>query len=408
MRTAPVRDGRPLRIALLTYSTRPRGGVVHTLSLAEALARAGHEVTVWSLGRGGDGGFFRRVDPDVRLVTVPFPDVDGEDVGTRILRSIEVFGEAFDAAVRRVGGGPGGYDVVHAEDCISANAVRGACIRTVHHLDTFTTPELAACHERAIVEPFAHVCVSAAVAAELSRGWGIRARVIGNGVDAARFAAAAGPDGAGARAAWRSRLGSYVLAVGGIEPRKGTLDLVEAMAVVRTVLPGTALVVAGGETLFDYRDYRARVDRRAAELGVEPLVLGTVDHDALPALVAAADAFAFPSTREGFGLAAMEALAAGVPVVARDLPVLREVFGDSVRYAGDPAGLAAGLVDAVTSPAGPRRASGRALAGSCSWDVAAVAHVELYRDLVATRGAARRPPGRSSRVTGSTAPATIR
>lgn len=141
---------------------------------------------------------------------------------------------------------------------------------------------------------------------------------------------------------------------------------------------------------------------------MEPLVLGTVDHDALPALVAAADAFAFPSTREGFGLAAMEALAAGVPVVARDLPVLREVFGDSVRYAGDPAGLAAGLVDAVTSPAGPRRASGRALAGSCSWDVAAVAHVELYRDLVATRGAARRPPGRSSRVTGSTAPATIR
>ena len=44
----------PLRIALLTYSTRPRGGVVHTLALAEALAAAGQDVTVWTLGRGGD------------------------------------------------------------------------------------------------------------------------------------------------------------------------------------------------------------------------------------------------------------------------------------------------------------------------------------------------------------------
>ena len=51
--------------------------------------------------------------------------------------------------------------------------------------------------------------------------------------------------------------------------------------------------------------------------------------------MAAADVFAFPSTKEGFGLAAMEALAAGVPVVVRDLPVLREVFGDAVRYASD-------------------------------------------------------------------------
>jgi hypothetical protein len=60
---------------------------------------------------------------------------------------------------------------VHAQDCISANAV-DRCVRTVHHLDQFTTPELAACHERAIVRPYAHICVSAAVAAEVEAGWG--------------------------------------------------------------------------------------------------------------------------------------------------------------------------------------------------------------------------------------------
>ncbi len=72
-----------MNIALLTYSTKPRGGVVHTLSLAEALAAAGAPVTVWTLGRDGDDGFFRPVDPAVRQVIVPFPDADGEDVGGR-------------------------------------------------------------------------------------------------------------------------------------------------------------------------------------------------------------------------------------------------------------------------------------------------------------------------------------
>ncbi len=62
-----------MRIAQLTYSTKPRGGVVHTLALAEALAARGHEVEVWTLGRGDDTTFFRPVDPRVRVRVVPFP-----------------------------------------------------------------------------------------------------------------------------------------------------------------------------------------------------------------------------------------------------------------------------------------------------------------------------------------------
>lgn len=366
------------RVALLTYSTKARGGVVATLCLAEALARAGCQVDVWTLARGGDAGFFRPVDPAVTVRAVPFPDRPGETVGQRVLRSIEVLGAAFQAA------GPG-YDVVHAQDCISANAVPD-CVRTVHHLDQFTTPELVACHERALRRPYAHVCVSAAVAAELAAGWGIQAVVIPNGVEADRFAAAAGPGqaAAAARAAWRARIGGrYVLAVGGIEPRKGTLDLVEAMARLRAADGGPALVIGGGETLFDYRDYRARVLARAAELGVEPTLLGPVPHDELPALVAAADAFAFPSVREGFGLAAMEALAAGVPVVVRDLPVLREVFAGAVRFAAGPAELAAELAAALAAPDPARRAAGVALAARHGWDAAAAAHLRLYERLIA-------------------------
>lgn len=364
-----------MRVALLTYSTRPRGGVVHTLALAESLAELGAEVDVWTLGRGGDTAFFRPVAAGVGVRAVPFEARDGEPVGMRIVRSIAALAAEFRP--RR-----GDYDIIHAQDCISANAAM-PCVRTIHHLDHFTTPELAACHERAVVEPTHRICVSAAVADEVRRGWGFEPTVIPNGVDAARFAAGA-RDTAG-RARWRDKLGRYVLALGGIEPRKASIDLVEAFALLRAQpgldLARLRLVFGGGETLFDYRDYRAAFAARAAELGVAPEIVGVLAEEELPSLVAEASALAMVSTREGFGLAGMEALAAGVPVVARDLPVLREVYGDTVAFADDVPGIAAALASQLAMPRPP--APGRALAASYTWKRAAAAHLAVYRGLLA-------------------------
>ncbi len=384
-----------MRIALLTYSTKPRGGVVHTLALAEALARSGEHVDVWSLARNGDTGFFRPVDGAVGLRLVPLPTIEDETVGARVLRSVRVLGEAFAADAP-------GYDVVHAEDCISANAALAArddVIRTVHHIDSFTTTELVACHEKALREPVAHVCVSQAVAGELEAGWDRTPEVIVNGVDAARFAAAAGDDAeaVAARKHWNDRFGRYVLSVGGIEPRKGTLELIEAIGKLRTEGREVPLVIAGGETVFDYREYRSAVGRRAAELGVRPCVLGPVPHDDLPGLVAAASVFAFPSRQEGFGLAAMEALAAGVPLVARDLPVLREVLGPAARLASEPDGFARAIAGCLDADApGTMAETGRRLAGRHSWDAAAAAHLAFYARLV-DAGTLRRPAAASAR-----------
>lgn len=373
-----------MRVALLTYSTKPRGGVVHTLALAEALAGRGHEVEVWTLARGGDAGFFREVDPAVTVRAVPFPEVEGESVGERIDRSITVLGGAFDSAA----------EVVHAQDCISANAVgeRGwAHVRTIHHLDAFTTERLIRCHDRAIREPAARICVSAAVAAEVREQYGPAPTVIPNGVAAERFARAAGPEGAAARARWQGRLGRYVLALGGIEPRKGTIDLLEAYARVRDRYPDVELVLGGGETLFDYRPYRARFEERARELGVEPVLLGTLPDDEVPPLVAGAEVLGFVSTKEGFGLAALEALAAGVPVIARDIPVIREVFGDAVHRApGTVEGIASGL-DTMLAGARPDPRRGRALAASFTWGRAAELHERFYRHVLEHGGDAGAP-----------------
>jgi glycosyltransferase-like protein len=366
-----------MRIALLTYSTKPRGGVVHTLALAEALADRGHGVTIWTLGRGGDSVFFRPVHPSVSVRVVPFAAEPDETVGDRIMRSISTLRAAFSEK----------YDVVHAQDCISANAVPW-CIRTIHHLDHFTTPELADCHEKAIVKPVARICVSAAVAAEVQSGWGYTPAVIPNGVHAERYVEAAGPSSAAVagRKFWRDQLGRYVLAVGGIEPRKGSIDLLVAFARVRSAIPDVRLVFAGGETLFDYRGYREQFDRLALELDIPYTMVGVVADDQMPSLIAASSALAFVSLKEGFGLAAMEALAAGVPVIARDLPVLHEVLGGAALYADGPEAITGALVSALTGQA-PDPEAGVALARGYRWDAVAAQHENFYRQVLAGHAA---------------------
>ncbi len=352
---------------------------MHTLNLAEALADKGIDVSVHSLARSGDTSFFRSVSANVTVEVYPFADVAGESVGERILRSISTL-----AALVNVSSA----DVVHAQDCISANAV-AECVRTVHHIDNFKTPELVACHDQAIRRPFAHVCVSQSVADELSSSWGIDATVIPNGVAANRFREAAkdAGDAETKRAWWREQVGDrFILTVGGIEPRKGTIDLVEAMAIVQRAHPKIPLVIAGGETLFDYRDYREEFDHRCKTLGVQPIILGPVDDDLLPSLVAACDAFVFPSLKEGFGLAPMEALAAGRPLLCRSLPVLQEVFSGASRFAETIEDFAARLLEILDDPVdNAERLAGIKLASSHTWERAAADHITLYRRLLNDR-----------------------
>ena len=385
---APGRRSHDPRVALVSYSTKPRGGVVHTLSLAEAMTDLGMPVRVVSLG-DPDQGFHRPVRAPWALVPAPEPRATLEE---RVFASVD----ALEQGLRSIAGE---VDILHAQDCISARAaarVRDAgadvrVVRTVHHVDDFTTPALVECQRQAILEPDRLVVVSEDWRTRLQADYGRSAVVIHNGVDGSRFP----PVGSAAREALRQELGVadrfVFLAVGGIEPRKGSVHLLRALAVLASRLdPPPALVVVGGHSFQDYAAYREEalglLPGLGLELGRDVILSGTVSESALHLHYRSADALAFPSVKEGWGLAVLEAMIAELPVVTSDIPVLREYLTDRdtavLTRVGDPQSLAAGMQEVVSNPALRARLvqGGRSLARRFSWERAARAHRMLYLD----------------------------
>jgi glycosyltransferase-like protein len=374
------------RVALVTYSTKPRGGVVHTLALAEALTAARADVTVVALGDPGKG-FFRPVAAPFTIVPAPAATETLED---RVFQSVDALEAGLSALAGR-------FDVLHAQDCIAARAaarVRDAgagipVVRTVHHVDDFTTPALIDCQRQAILEPDIVLVVSQHWRTLLKDEYGVDAGVVYNGVDRLRF----GPIDAQRRAALRRQVGAedrfLFLAVGGIEPRKGSVHLIEALGRLKAELdPSPVLAVVGGHSFQDYREYReaalASMPALGLELGRDVVLLGTVADTELPAWYRAADALTFPSIKEGWGLAVLEAMAARLPVVATDIPVFREYLtaGEDALLVppADPPALAGAMRSLVEDePLRDRlRAAGARVASRFTWEAAASRHQALY------------------------------
>jgi len=391
-----------VRIALLTYSTRARGGVVHALELAEALAAEGEQVRLFALEKPGRVGFFRPTDVPVGLI--PVEERPGESVADRIARYIDAYVDYFERAVSG-----SDYDIFHAEDCISANALIRlrrdgrvpAVVRTVHHVDDFTTPALVTCQDDSILEPDVVLVVSEWWRARLASVYGVEATVVHNGVDVRRFVPPVSPE---AREEERGRSGLTgtvtVLAVGGVEPRKNSLVLLEAFTAVAPELAVATgrrprLLFVGGETLFDYREYRDAFERRLADLAAagrleagSVVITGPVEDRVLLSLYRGADLLAFPSVREGWGLTVLEAQACGTPVVASDIDVLREYLVDGrdalLVPPGDAGALGRAIVRATTDASliARLRAGGLETARRFGWDSSARRHLDVYRRLL--------------------------
>jgi glycosyltransferase involved in cell wall biosynthesis len=202
--------------------------------------------------------------------------------------------------------------------------------------------------DRRNVEAAAAVHVTAESEAAELRALGLKPRrikVIPNGIDTPGNTGLA----AGAPASASSQVGSapYVLFLGRISWKKGLDRLISAIAVVE----GVDLVIAG----YDENNYQASAERLAAQAGVRARVrfIGPVDGDAKWALIRAASCLVLPSYNENFGMAVIEGMAAGCPVVVTEEVGLADVVresGSGLVASGRPGDLAKAIASVVRSP----------------------------------------------------------
>ncbi|MCP1215763.1 MSMEG_0565 family glycosyltransferase [Acetobacter orientalis] len=380
-----------LCIGILTHSTNPRGGVVHGMALAEALCQAGHDATLIAPDVTGNG-FFRTP----RCATRCIPAVSEPDLPTLVERRI---GEIRNALRGQH------FDVLHAQDPISANALAdlvaerriSGFARTVHHLDHFSHPVLAARQERGVRTAAELFTVSTMWESILREGHGRVAPVIGNGVDPVRFSPEPGGQDETLRARYRLPADHrLILAVGGGERRKNTLHLLDAFLALRREQPDVHLVVVGGASLLDHTAYRTQFETRLRDSGEagHVTITGPVSDDDMPAFYRQAAVLAYPSVTEGFGLCPLEALSCGTPAIVPEIAPFTEHFSEMDTlwcHPDSPHTLLSALRDALSPRNRARfRVSGPATARRFDWCRVAERHMPAYRRLAALSQAA--PP----------------
>ncbi|MFF0494167.1 glycosyltransferase family 4 protein [Nocardia sp. NPDC004068] len=185
-----------------------------------------------------------------------------------------------------------------------------------------------------------------------------------------------------------------LLYVGRLEYEKGVQDAIAALPRVRRAHPGTTLTVAGVGTQFDWLRERARVHRVARAVNF----VGRLDHVELLGWLHGADAIVLPSRYEPFGIVALEAAAAGTPLITSTAGGLGELVLDGVTGASFEPADVNGLVDAVTAVlADPAATQDRAYAArerlteDFAWDVVAAETIQVYQ---AAKRRVRNPLGR--------------
>ena len=215
------------------------------------------------------------------------------------------------------------------------------------------------------------VCPSQFSADEVATQLGVRAPVaIPNGVDRAFFGAPPLSE------AELDRMGirpPFVLHAGGCSRRKNLEGLAGAWPQVRSDRSDATLVLIGPPD--------RRRDRLFAPLD-GTVRTGRVDGPSVPGLMAAAAVVVVPSLYEGFGLPALEAMAAGAPVVAARRAALPEVCGDAALLVEpDAESLAEGIVTVLAGDSGiaARVERGRVRAEGFTWEKSAAADASLWR-----------------------------
>lgn len=398
-----------MRILLVSWEYPPVviGGLGrHVHHLAAELVAAGHDVVVLSRRPTG-------TDPATH------PTTDEVSDGVRVIAAAEdphEFAFATDMmawtlamghAMVRAGLTLGDWrpDVVHGHDWLVAHAavalaqhfdvplvstihateagrhsgwVSGAVSRQVHALESWLVGEsdsLITCSESMREE----------ITALFGPGL-CEITVIRNGIDTAGWPFAARRPRTGA---------AELLYFGRLEYEKGVHDAIAALPRIRRTHPGTTLTIAGDGTQLAFLTEQARRHRVLKAVDF----VGLVDHERLLALLHRADIALLPSRYEPFGIVALEAAAAGAPLVVSTAGGLGEAVGHGTTGQtfppGDVAALAAAVRTVLDDPDAAQRhatAARERLTSDFAWATVAAETAQVY--LGAKRGERRPQPRR--------------
>jgi glycosyltransferase involved in cell wall biosynthesis len=273
-----------------------------------------------------------------------------------------------------------GFDAVHAPNCFLP--LRRPCPGVVtvhdlafeelpHELPRLTGLKFRALTPRAVRSAERVICVSAFTAADVARRYEV-------GEERLRVVRSAPALPAGDEA---PPPGPYLLAVGALRPKKNLGRLVEAFRSLRAEGLPHRLVLAGPDA-----GEGAALRGAAGDAPVE--LPGAVPAERLDALMRGADLLVLASLYEGFGLAALEAMARGTPVALARATALPEAGGDAAVYFDplDVGDMAAAIRRALEDPQRSTLVErGRARASALSWDATAAATAAVYREAIASR-----------------------
>ena len=363
-------------VQVCPYRWDAPGGVQgHVRQLSHHLRERGHEVLVLA-----PGDEFETLD-DVQLVGSTFPvHVNGSVArlcfsmasARRIRRALDAFGP----------------DIVHVHDPLSPSSsmlatlsATSPVVGTFHsyfareHLEGRVYTALAPLLRPVWRRVDHRIAVSSAARYSVcSRMGNAPVQIVPNGADVDLF-------GVASPAALPP--GRRLLFVGRLEPRKGFPIAVRAFATLARDFPDLRLIVIG-----DGAD-RTAVQELSWDVRERVHMLGRVTDEALPTYYRAADIFVSPATgQESFGIVLVEAMAAGLPIVASDIAGYREVARDGVEgllvAPADPAALAEGVRTLLDRPDLARALGGRAVmrARDFAWGNIIERLEDAYGDLV--------------------------
>ena len=365
------------------------GVASHTDGLAHAMAAAGHEVVVLtrshpSVGDDAEIGGVRVLRTEVSLPWIPDDDLIAQTASANhhLVSLAAALGEWSP-------------DVVHCHDWhtawagdvlsrlfdVSLVATFHGTERTRHggHLPPGRPTDVHTIEWWLAFRAQRIITTTQLLAREIASGFELdpdRIQVIANGIEPMWWRSA--PDGDGDD---RER---YVLTWGRVQYEKGFQVLVRAMSTVRSTVPGLGCIIAGRGSFLP--ELQSQIDLE----GVSDLIRlpGFLSDTELRAAIHRASCVVIPSLYEPFGVVALEAMAAGAPLIVAETGGLAElVAGTGAAEMFEP-GNADQLADAITrvvtdseAAAELRRRSTEVVDATYSWAAIAARSVEIYREL---------------------------